>query len=719
VTPRTTSRTLALVFALWACLAVPVGAAEDVEALERRARAFYEMLERGSRDRAVGLASELERDLAAAYARRAAELDRMREAVTDNDDDLEALYATPRWRETEIASLVLAYHLAWVRYQLAQLSGEGPRRKQLLEEAIDGFSQFTGAPDVPEIYAESLYGRGLAYLDLGRYRDALADLEQAAALPSTSSRAKAAIEEARRRQAGGTRPPPPPPAEDDPEVLAAKLGDLLQRVGAGDAAAEQPATELARGLAARGGPWPDRIARLVGERLGEGTPTSVRSSYGLWLLGQLAIDRGRCAEVEPLARAGAVVQDKGRMRHRPALLFLDAGCRLNAGHAREAAEAFAALLQQFPQADQAREAAYYRVRALDLARARDPALSEEMESAARAYLDRWPKTDAAPEVRYLLAELYRARGACDLAGAEYAQVPPGAFALRARMGVLECRVAQLSAKTSRAERAVLARDLGAFARTVPASGADTTLGARAALLAGLVAAGLDPPAHEEVVAALEGFEQRYAAATDLIPRALELRLLARVGLGQVQTAEQDLEALLAAGGPPGGSTTFSRVGRQLLARAETGMGEERARALALARRAYTALLERDGRPADRLVLADIALRTGDVQAARRAYDEVLALQPDSAEALRGAARAATAAGDQDAALGYWRRIVETSPAGGTAWYEARLAQVELLAASGRRAQACTVVRQSRGRATTAGGDVLARRLQTLEAEVCR
>ncbi len=98
---------------------------------------------------------------------------------------------------------------------------------------------------------------------------------------------------------------------------------------------------------------------------------------------------------------------------------------------------------------------------------------------------------------------------------------------------------------------------------------------------------------------------------------------------------------------------------------------------------------------------------------------MLADAPGSIEALRVAARAADAAGDHEAALAYWRRVVDASATGGTSWYEARLAQATLLAADGRRAQACELIRGSRGRATSAGADVLEARLHAMEPEVCR
>ena len=70
-------------------------------------------------------------------------------------------------------------------------------------------------------------------------------------------------------------------------------------------------------------------------------------------------------------------------------------------------------------------------------------------------------------------------------------------------------------------------------------------------------------------------------------------------------------------------------------------------------------------------------------------------------------------------LAYWRKVLEASTEGGTAWYEARLAQVTLLRDDGRRAEACQLLHGSRGRATSTGADQLNSRLSGMESEVCR
>jgi tetratricopeptide (TPR) repeat protein len=691
-------------------------AAESLPQLEARSKAFYDLLERGERERAASMWPDLERALAASADELKDRLDTMREAVIDQDGDLEELYRTPRWREPEIASLVVTYHLAWVRYQGAQLTGDAARKKKLLQQAIEGFSQFLVVNDVPEIYSESLYGRGLAFLDLGETGKAIEDLESAANEPRTAGKAKAALDEARRRASGKRAAP-----ENDPEALMTRLGELLPRAAGGDVAAEKEATTLARGLAVRGGVWPARVRSLVTDKLGDGTGVGkARSSYGLYLLAQLAVDNNHCADVASLADASAKTDDSGRPRHRPEILFLDAGCKLNGGHAREAADAFATLLRDAPDSPHARESAYYRFRALDVARANDPSLAPAFEDALTSYLARWDKADGAGEARFLLAELYRSRGDCARAGAEYAKAGAGAFAARAKLGTLECQVGALGPKSDPADRARLLAALRAFVKETPARGNDETLVARAALMAALVAAGSVPPDNAAVVEMLDGFATRYPAAKEFDAKALELRLRARVALGRTQEAEHDLDAYLAATGTgTDRRRLLSQLGRDLAARADRADGAEKTAALAMARKAYGSLVQDGGQPADRIVLADLSLRAGDAAAARQLYEEVLKTDATSSEALRGAARAAASAGDRDAALGFWRRVLDAAEPGTTGWFEARLAQATLLSESGQKAAACDIVRSSRGRSKSTGADQLESRLTAMAPDVCK
>src|SRR5262249_57692378 len=136
----------------------------------------------------------------------------------------------------------------------------------------------------------------------------------------TAAKGKIALAEVDRRESGKPEPPP----QDTDQILLDRLADGLPKASA-DPSAEKDVTALARGLAARGGDWPAKVEGVVTKKLGDGTPAGVKPSYGLFLLGQLAIDRNRCADVAPLAAAGAAVKDGGRARRRPGLLVLACG----------------------------------------------------------------------------------------------------------------------------------------------------------------------------------------------------------------------------------------------------------------------------------------------------------------------------------------------------------------------------------------------------------
>src|SRR5262249_4759876 len=307
--------------------------------------------------------------------------------------------------------------------------------------------------------------------------------------------------------------------------------------------------------------------------LGDGTPAGVRSSYGLFLLGQLAIDRGRCADIPALAAAGAAVKDPGRARWRPELLFLAGGCLLNAKKQAEAAPLLGELVRGFPDSPRAPEAAYPRFRRLPPAPRTGPPgvrANAASEEARPPYLTRYPKADGVAEARYLLGALYRSRGDCAKAAAELGKVPAGVYASRARFGVLECRAGALSDKTSPEDRAALAKDLRAFVAATPAKGDDASMVARAALMGALVAASTTPPDRETTVALLSGFEQKYPGARDLFPQVVELRLQANVALGKLDDAGHDLDAYLASPADPERRKTLAGIGRELADRARQG-----------------------------------------------------------------------------------------------------------------------------------------------------
>ena len=122
------TRRLAGVLGLVVALGMTARAA-DVQSLEQRARNFYQLLEKGDREKAKAEGPALERDLVAAHDEIDKNKDRMRSDLEGGEDEPTQAVQDPRLRQLEIESLILDYHLAWVRYQNAQLVDDpGARR---------------------------------------------------------------------------------------------------------------------------------------------------------------------------------------------------------------------------------------------------------------------------------------------------------------------------------------------------------------------------------------------------------------------------------------------------------------------------------------------------------------------------------------------------------------------------------------------------------------
>jgi tetratricopeptide (TPR) repeat protein len=76
-------------------------------------------------------------------------------------------------------------------------------------------------------------------------------------------------------------------------------------------------------------------------------------------------------------------------------------------------------------------------------------------------------------------------------------------------------------------------------------------------------------------------------------------------------------------------------------------------------------------------LVSVELMRGDLPAARKAADALVALAPDSARALYARGLAALAAGDADSALADFRKLSLRNPSYAIAHYDLALAEIKL------------------------------------------
>src|SRR5215510_7019980 len=154
-------------------------------------RALYEMLSDPLEDIYDGSISRLES---------------MSKAVMDRDGDLEALYETKEWKETQAVASQSLYFLNWLHYVGAFVQ-EGAARKKFLEEATKGFSEFAVGEQSSQLKRESLFGRALAEKELKQFDWAIRDFElilQEPSLPTDMERkVRASLADAKARKAHG------------------------------------------------------------------------------------------------------------------------------------------------------------------------------------------------------------------------------------------------------------------------------------------------------------------------------------------------------------------------------------------------------------------------------------------------------------------------------------------------------------------------------------
>ncbi len=686
----------------------------------------------------------------------------MRQAAIDRDEDIAPLLASPPYKEREVLALTALYHLSWARYRKAQLlPGGAPERRTLLREAVRGFTEFVYVNEIPALYGDCLYGRGLAFQALGEMGKAREDLQAVVDLGPRNpahGRARVALEAIRRGKPieGAKFVERAPDELERLKGLLARHATVTPRsVAGGERWESQTQTlALARGLAARGQPTAERVIAAIAT-----IPEAERGAFVAFLRGELASDRDRHAEAATEYAAAIAAQDVDADHYRSRARFGLAAARYRAGEYAQAADAFDTFLANQPDAEQLEQALYFRFKALEALQATGNAgaasppsgavtgNAEAYLAALAAYLDRFPQGRYAPETRYRLVEARRRSGDCG--GALVAAGPAEAASiwdLRARFIVLQCQAeATRSAwKSKTADGEVAYRHALEAARAIRAvqaakspagtSAADDAereqIAAEASLVAALLAAAAPEPRPADVLEFVAGFEDRFPRVQNLAPDAIALRITAAAHLGRMEDARAGIDTLPRLKiAPAAWRPALRRAAGELVgeARRATDAGTGRA-LLALAQRAYGTVVQPTptagdggGDPAaaaDLAALGEIALELGDTEAAAAAYARMIEVDPESLEARRGAAKAAEARGRVVEARDHWQAFFARTKSGEILWYEGALRVAELDNRLGRREQACDTLRSAASATPRPAGDV-ATSLAALRQRACQ
>jgi len=667
--------------------------------------------------------------LEAIYDTNSGALERMAKGVMDEDGDLEALYETPAFKNAQLVASQSLYYLNWLHYYGARLH-DGAPRKELLEKAQRGFSEFAVGDRRSDLLVESLLGRGLCHLELGNTEFALHDLQAVAndAQASSERRAKArlGILDAYVR-AGRTADALRVSDEllrdgersDDDLVRFLRARVLLAAAkGATGAEADryrQQALVALDQLRAVGPGWETKVAGLLQTQVDnpEKWADKAASPYAKWELAKMLVQKGDYKQATPLLEAVVASADPALRSVQGEAHYMLGLARFQAGQYQAAADSLDAALRD-AQAAYGADAAYMRFKVLEALVAQSPegGFGPRYEQAVRDFLARYPDHRAAFEAHFRLGELLQGQRQFEAALQSYARVQGDAgFELRARFASLQCRFEMLQAaeRLDPQRRAALVNEIGDDLRAVDTQmaayekqrgGADAAqlkaMRAKTAVMRAVYANVQPEPEDPVIVEALAGFETKYPDQAELLPQVWRLRLGAYLRLGRFTDAAAEVKAhgaaLLAASGQPAIedlAVAFLREGAR-----RNGQGDAAANRAAeqVALRLYELLpTEGDGAGKTRLTLARLYENSGDLTKARPLY---AASVPTSAgPALRGLARIAEREQRPAEAIGYWQQLGQSVRAGDPPWYESRYEVARVTLAMGQKQASCEQLRQ--------------------------
>ena len=663
-------------------------------------------------------------------------MDRMSQGIIDADGDMDALAASPAYKEHQALAAQALYYLNWLRYRGALLY-PAAKRKELLDKAASGFGEFATAQSDNPIVAESRLGRGLAYLETDHVDWAITDFEAVTqmktATPERVRKAQLALAEAyiragrsadavraSKQALDGATP------GDQPRAQYTRARALLMAAASspGQRSAYQgEASSLLAQLQSSGGPWGARAAQVV--RNGLDNPKNWASGPKAkdvppppaeWDVTKQLVASGKFKEAIPrLEKMLASSEDDDKKNQEEARYLLGLA-RYRTNDLAGALTAFDQVLADKGSSKYRDDAGYLRFKASEARYAADPSPANEpvYEQAITGFLKEFPKHKAAPEARFRLGELRQRHEQWAEAEAEYAQVKGDpSFELRAAFASAQTIVKRLeqTPEGQKPDAQLMARartSLDAFWKRLegrdPKDFPDvpvTDLSGQASLMSAYLAALSDPPEYERALARLAGFEEKYPKLASERPQVVKVRLLALSRLGRLAPAAVEAARPEVATLDPMYLDDLATRFLTTAAREEAAGKMEDAKAgkqaaLLLSEKALeakdAASLNTAARRRLQTTAASLHEERGELAPALALYRAVLEDSGDTVSARAGAARVLEAQGKAAEARALWDEIAGGGP-GKSGWLEAHYQSARLSNALGDPARACTVLRE--------------------------
>jgi TolA-binding protein len=693
-------------------------------------------------------------------------INRMQQAVMDRDGDLEALYETREWKDEQTVASQALYFLNWLRF-IGSFVVDGQKRKELLQKAADGFSEFAVGQQWTQLKRESLFGRALCEKELRQFDWAIRDLElllEDTNLPSDMDRkVRATLADAKARKSSradrddGDTPSSPSPDDIAKAYLqkAQSLFDQSQKeTGTKREKTRLEARAYLEEVKKKGESWKGRAETVEKAELTAEEVAAIeeeKNPFVPWKDAMEHLRKSEYAAAVPLLKEVLASNDpRATPRRRDALYYLGVGLFQQ----KEYREAIARLDDFFGN-DGAPprygpDAAYLRFKASEAlyARTATEETSKLYLAATKDLLRRYPNHKSAFEAYFRLGE-YEQSHENYLAATDYYQKVTGdlPFRVRADYATLQSYFSLVDALEEKKAISISEKELrqriapslqsfwknSAAIEQNPSQAKEVPLreyrGRVTFLNTVFLAKEMDANA-AAIVNLLQDFEKKYPEQKDAFESVARTRLIALEKTGRFTEVEKEVDGIFARYQPEQQQELLKGLPQVLASDIKRLEKQDDKENLLAAKRTlarlYADRLKRDEAFAPeespdqfKYNLAQLYLDVKDYDQASQLYLELRTGGAYSLAALAGLARIAEVKGESSQAASYWEELLKGSQVGDPLWFHGTHGIAQSQAKQGNSDQACKTISAAFVMIKRVTDQGLKKKIQDLSMQTCK
>ncbi len=662
----------------------------------------------------------------------------LQENRLDEMEDTAAFFASSAWQEPHYLISLASYWLSWNGYYASLLySVDDALRKDLLEQAIEGFSRSVIDFKEQEIVVRSLFGRSLCYKEMQAFEKATVDINavlgkigrdnelyvrcryEKALISFLAGKYEAVMTQLQEIAEDVDVRAIPRVMQKGLSALRVKtrLALLEQheaRYGAAETEKYLSALKELRELVRQSPDQAGELYRFVRDHgdIFIGRPFGELGPVGTLAVADACFKAGQY-EKAALRYSYVCTAQNHLVRKRMDDIYF----RLAFSHCRneawtKALAAFTTLFSSYPSSTFIGKAACLDYVAAARRYTEDPVQETYLRyiKAIKRYVKHCPDPEDASEAHFQLARYYQDRGNHKKALAEYALVgndsPNYTEAvyrlLKEQIGDME-RLARKGLRKTKKSRALYRQavaklnELQKLIKAHENGPYKTGLEAHAVLLQSRLHAFGPEGGFAKALSVLNGFEGRFTSVKDhrdLCRYAVSVRMECYQKLNRMQDAEKEVHRLLADTHANWAllnecGSGFYHIAKESLQKSETELAiliYGKLLPVALSKSVY-------GRYADAIMLrlADLYMINGQPDKALPLYTRLLETDPASADALYNIAQLYEEQQSWEDALATWRAFAKGLESGSHYWFDARCGTVRALGKLGMINNACNII----------------------------